>query len=66
VNMSSVYECSRNDIMEGIAVIAAAALVWVFDSGWPDILIAVALLILFAQSAVRVLRSAWRELFPAT
>jgi len=52
--------------MEGIAVIAAAALVWVFDSGWPDILIAVALLILFAQSAVRVLRSAWRELLPAT
>lgn len=65
VNMSSVYECSRNDIVEGFAVIAAAASVWVFDSGWPDILIAVALLILFLRSATRVLRGAWRELYPS-
>lgn len=65
VNMSSVYECSRNDVMEGFAVIAAAACVWVFDSGWPDILIASALLVLFLRSATRVLRGAWRELYPA-
>jgi Co/Zn/Cd efflux system component len=65
VNMSSVYECSRNDVMEGFAVIAAAAFVWMFDSGWPDILIASALLVLFLRSATRVLRSAWRELYPA-
>ena len=65
VNMSSVYECSRNDVMEGVAVIAAAVSVWMFDSGWPDILIAAALLILFLRSATRVLRSAWRELYPA-
>jgi Co/Zn/Cd efflux system component len=64
VNMSSVYECSRNDIMEGFAVIAAAVSVWAFDSGWPDILIAVALLVLFLRSATRVLRGAWRELHP--
>jgi Co/Zn/Cd efflux system component len=64
VNMSSVYECSRNDIMEGFAVIAAAVSVWLFDSGWPDILIAVALLFLFSRSATRVLRSAWREMYP--
>jgi len=65
VNMSSVYECSRNDIMEGFAVIAATVFVWVFDSGWPDILIAVALLVLFLRSAFRVLRSAWREMYPS-
>ena len=65
VNMSSVYECSRNDVMEGFAVIAAAASVWMFDSGWPDILIASVLLVLFLRSATRVLRSAWRELYPA-
>jgi Co/Zn/Cd efflux system component len=64
VNMSSVYECSRNDIMEGFAVIAAAASVWAFESGWPDILIAVALLVFFLRSAARVLRNAWRELYP--
>jgi Co/Zn/Cd efflux system component len=64
VNMSSVWECSRNDIADGLAVILATALVWVFSSGWPDILIAIALLVLFLRSATRVLRNAWRELHP--
>lgn len=64
VNMSSVWECSRNDVVEGFAVIAAAVSVWAFESGWPDILIAVALLVLFLRSATRVLRSAWRDLYP--
>ncbi len=64
VNMASVWECSRNDVMEGFAVIAATLAVWVFGSGWPDILIAVALLALFLRSASRVLRIAWRELYP--
>jgi Co/Zn/Cd efflux system component len=64
VNMASVWECSRNDVMEGFAVIAATLAVWVFGSGWPDILIAVALLALFLRSASRVLKIAWRELYP--
>jgi Co/Zn/Cd efflux system component len=64
VNMSSVWECSRNDVMEGFAVIAATLAVWVFGSGWPDILIAIALLVLFLRSASRILKSAWRELYP--
>ena len=62
VNMSSVWECSRNDVFEGFAVIAAALFVWLFDSGWPDLLIALALLIMFLRSAFRVLLSAWRNL----
>ena len=61
VNMSSVWECSRNDVMEGVAVIAAALAVWIFSSGWPDVVIATALLIMFLRSATRVLRTAWRE-----
>jgi Co/Zn/Cd efflux system component len=64
VNMTSVWECSRNDVTEGCAVIAATLAVWAFGSGWPDILIAIALLVLFLRSASRVLRSAWRELYP--
>lgn len=64
VNMSSVWECSRNDVMEGFAVIAAALAVWTFGSGWPDIAIAIALLILFLRSATRILRAAWREVQP--
>ncbi len=64
VNMASVWECSRNDVIEGFAVIAATLAVWVFGSGWPDILIAIALLALFLRSASRVLKGAWRELYP--
>lgn len=58
VNMASVWECSRNDVMEGIAVLAAAAGVWLFKAGWPDIVIASGLLLMFLRSAVRVFRAA--------
>ncbi len=62
VNLASAWECSRNDIFEGCAVLVAAAAVWIFGAGWPDLLIASALLVLFLRSALRVLRMAWREL----
>ena len=58
VNMSSVWECSRNDIAANIAVLLAAALVWVTASGWPDILIGGLLALLFLRSALRVFRNA--------
>jgi Co/Zn/Cd efflux system component len=64
INMSSVWECSRNDVFEGFAVIGATVGVWVFDSAWPDLLIAIALLTMFLRSAFRVLSAAWRELYP--
>ena len=64
VNMSSVWECSRNDIFEGLAVLAAAACVWLLESGWPDLLIATALLAMFLRSAFRVLRTAMSDLRP--
>ncbi len=64
LNMMSVWECSRNDVYEGCAVIAAAAAVWVFASAWPDLIVAIALLILFSRSAYRVLLRAWRDLRP--
>lgn len=62
VNMASAWECSRNDVWEGFAVLAAAAGVWLFGRGWPDLLIAAGLLVLFLRSAVRVLRAAWHGL----
>jgi Co/Zn/Cd efflux system component len=65
LNMASAWECSRNDVMEGFAVIVTAAAVWAFESGWPDVVVATALLILFLRSAVRVLSVAWRELYSA-
>ena len=62
INMSSVWECSRNDIASNISVSIAAAGVWLLQSGWPDILIGLGLACLFLSSAYRVLRSAFAEL----
>ena len=61
INMASAWECSRNDVFEGVAVLFAAAGVWWFGAGWPDLVVAGALLLLFLGSAWRVLRSAWRS-----
>jgi Co/Zn/Cd efflux system component len=66
VNMSSAWECSRNDVIEGFAVVFAAVAVWMFGSGWPDLVVAVGLLAIFLRSAVRVLNRARTELNRAT
>lgn len=62
VNMSSVWECSRNDVFEGMAVVITAVAVWLLHSPWPDLIVAIALLLLFTRSAFRVVRSAVIEL----
>ncbi|HDS1648639.1 TPA: cation transporter [Stenotrophomonas maltophilia] len=62
VNLASAWECSRNDLYEGSAVLLAAGLVALFGAGWPDLLVAAALLVLFLRSAMRVLGTAWSEL----
>ena len=62
INLASAWACSLNDVYEGGAVILAALAVWAFGTGWPDLLIAVALLLLFLRSAWKVARAAWREL----
>ena len=61
VYMASAWECSRNDMFEGVAVLAAATGVWLFGAGWPDLVVAVALLLMFLRSAWRVLRAGWRS-----
>lgn len=62
VNMSSVWECSRNDIASNLSVFAAAGAVWFVGAGWPDVVVAVGLVMLLLRSAVRVNLSAWRTL----
>lgn len=62
VNMSSVWECSRNDIASNISVFLAAGGVWLTGSGWPDIAVAIALVLLLLRSAVRVIAAALAEL----
>jgi len=61
INMSSVWECSRNDIAANIAVFVAAGGVFLTHSGWPDILVGLALALLFLKSAAKVLKGAMAE-----
>ena len=58
VNMSSVWECSRNDIAANLSVFVAAGAVWLTGSGWPDVLVATGLLLLLMRSAIRIIASA--------
>ena len=58
INMRSVWLCSRNDIIANISVLFAALGVWLTGSGWPDVLIGLALATLFLRSALSVLRDA--------
>lgn len=62
VNMSSVWECSRNDIASNLSVFAAAGAVWLTGSGWPDIIVALGLVCLLMRSAVRVISKGTAEL----
>ena len=66
VNMSSVWECSRNDIIANLSVFFAAGLVWLTASGWPDIAVAAILVIFLMRSALRVMVSARTELKKAS
>jgi len=62
INMSSVYECSRNDIASNLSVIVAAAGVWAFSAGWPDIVVGALLAGLLLRSSLRVIQGALAEL----
>lgn len=66
VNMSSVWECSRNDIASNLSVFVAAGAVWLTGSGWPDIVVALGLVWLLMRSAIRVISSAMAELRAVT
>ncbi len=54
VNMSSVWECSRNDIASNLSVFVAAGMVWATGAMWPDLIVAAALVLLLMRSAIRV------------
>ena len=62
INMSSVWECSRNDIASNLSVLVAAMGVWLTGSGWPDILVASGLVVLLLKSALRIISAAGKEL----
>lgn len=62
VNMSSVWICSRNDIIANTAVLIATGLVLYSATPWPDLVVGFGITALFTVSAFRVLRQATAEL----
>jgi Co/Zn/Cd efflux system component len=62
VNMTSVWECSRNDIVANLSVFVAAGAVWLTSSSWPDTVVATGLVLFLMRSATRVFISALTEL----
>ncbi|NER83777.1 MAG: cation transporter [Leptolyngbya sp. SIO1D8] len=62
LNMSSVWLCSRNDIIANTSVLAAAGLVLLTQSPIPDLLVGLLLTVVFARSAGTVLSQSWRAI----
>lgn len=62
VNMSSTFECSRNDVISNIGVLIAAVAVAWLASPWPDIVIGSAMAALFLRSAWGVIAEAGPKL----
>lgn len=62
LNMASTFECSRNDVISNVGVLAAAGLVAATSSPWPDILIGLAMAAVVLRSAVRVLNDSVPQL----
>ena len=61
VNLSSTFECSRNDVIGNVGVIMAAGSVAAFNSFWPDVIVGTIIAALFFRSAIRVLIIAWPQ-----
>jgi len=61
INMRSAWLCSRNDVIANASVLLAAGGVALTGSAWPDILVGLAIALMFGTSAVQVLRDARRE-----
>ena len=60
-NVRSVWLCSRNDAIGNIAVLAAAGLVFLTGSAWPDLAVAALMAGLFLWSAAQIITQALQE-----
>lgn len=54
-NIRSVWLCSRNDAIGNVMVLIAAGVVLQSDSRWPDLIVALILAGLFANSALQII-----------
>ena len=62
INMSSVWLCSRNDIIANASVLLTAGFVFVSGSFLPDFMLGLLLTVIFARSAGKVLTQARQEM----
>lgn len=60
-NVRSVWLCSRNDAIGNLAVIVAAAGVYVSDTAWPDLAVAGLMAGLFLWSSFQIIAQAVQE-----
>jgi Co/Zn/Cd efflux system component len=60
-NIRSVWLCSRNDAIGNVAVMVAAGLVALLNSGAPDLIVAGVMAALFLSSSYQILRQSWAE-----
>jgi Co/Zn/Cd efflux system component len=61
-NMRSVWLCTRNDAIGNLAVLAAALGVFGTGSGWPDLMVAIAMATLALTASRAVILQARGEL----
>ena len=62
LNMSSVWLCSRNDIIANVSVLGAAVAVSLTHSLLPDLVVGLLLTVIFAKSAGKVLSQSLQEM----
>ncbi len=62
LNMSSVWLCSRNDIIANCSVLVAAWVISIYPSPLPDVLVGFCLTFVFARSAIKVIQASHKEL----
>ena len=62
LNMSSVWLCSRNDIVANSSVLMAAFTTGIYPSPLPDILVGFLLTFIFTKSSLKVIRKSRKEL----
>jgi cation diffusion facilitator family transporter len=62
INMSSVWECSRNDILNNVSIIVASILVWITNLGWADAAVGLVLSVLLLRLSFRVLKASYYQM----
>jgi Co/Zn/Cd efflux system component len=62
INMSSVWECSRNDIFNNVSIILASILVGITNLGWADIAVGLVLSLFLIKSSLKVLKTSFEKI----